>query len=124
MKARAYNIRIEVYEVTTVPDGYGGNTTASILISNSWAKLTEGTGNKATAFGFSNKLNKSGLTAFKDPVIFRVRKRNDLPYNGRNLYLVYGDNKYIIQGIKEDQQEVEIFCTKSSPVEIPLIGVI
>lgn len=116
MRARAYDKRIGVYGVQPVPDGYGGNTSsAPVLISNSWAKMEEGAGNKSVAFG---------VTDFNDPVLFKVRKRNDLPYNGRNLFLMYKDDKYIIKGIKENGQEVELFCIKSNPVEIPLIGAI
>ena len=115
MKARAYDKRIGVYEVQPVPDGFSGSTLSPVLISNSWAAVEDGAGKKSIAFG---------VVEFNDPVLFRVRKRNDLPYNGRNLFLMYKGDKYSIKGIKENGQEVELFCIKSNPVEIPLIGAI
>ncbi|SMC45765.1 phage head completion protein [Pedobacter africanus] len=121
MKAREYNKRIEVWETTErVSDGFGGYIAGSPqLISRSWAKLvTEGLGRKAYSFG---------IIEFKDPLLFLVRGRNDLPYNGRNLFLVYKGDKYIIQGIRNENLrdvDTEIFCTKDDPLTVPYIGVI
>jgi head-tail adaptor len=119
MKARSYDKRIEVWEISTVADGFGGSTVATQKIASSWAKLqTEGLGRKA---------HNMGLVEFNDPLLFLVRGRNDLPYNGRTLFLMYRNQKYIIQAIKnEDLRDVdtEIFCTKEEPVTIEPIGVI
>jgi len=116
MKARSYNIRIDIYEnLAPTADGYGGNIVSSQLISSSWAKKEDAAGNRVTDYG---------LTNITDPVLFKLRKRNDLPYNGRNLYVAHNGFKYVIQGIKEQEQEVEILCQREAPVDIPLIGVI
>lgn len=120
MKARDYDKRIEVWETgVPIPDGFGGYSVGSIKISSSWTKVqTEGLGRKAY---------NMGIVEFNDPILFLVRGRIDLPYNGRNLYIMYRNQKYIIQGIKNaDLRDVdtEIFCTKEEQVEVPLIGVI
>lgn len=121
MKARFYDKRIEVWEVgQRVSDGFGGYTTGpAVLISSSWAKLkTEGLGRKAYDMG---------IVEFNDPLLFLVRGRNDLPYNGRNLFLMYKGSKYIIKSVKnEDLRDVdtEIFCIKEEPATVPFIGVI
>lgn len=120
MKARKYDKRIEVWEVGhRVSDGFGGYTVGSILIASSWAKLvTDGLGRKA---------HDLGIVEFNNPLLFLVRGRNDLPYNGRNLYLMYRGSKYIIKSVRnEDLRDVdtEIFCIKQDPETIPLIGVI
>lgn len=121
MKAREYNKRIDVWEVgQRVSDGFGGWIIGEpVKIASSWAKLvTEGLGRKAYSFG---------LTEFNDPLLFQVRGRNDLPYNGRNLFLMYRGEKYDIQGIRNENLrniDTEIFCTKHEPETIELIGVI
>lgn len=121
MKAREYDKRIEVWEVgQRQPDGFGGFLTGpASLISSSWAKLkTNGLGRKAYDMG---------IVEFNDPLLFLVRGRNDLPYNGRNLYLIYRGEKYIIQAVKNENLrnvDTEIFCTKEGPITVPFIGVI
>lgn len=121
MKAREYSKRIEVWEVgQRVNDGFGGWITGDpVNISSSWAKLiTEGLGRKAHSFG---------IVEFNDPLLFLVRGRNDLPYNGRNLFLMYRGEKYIIQGVRNENLrdvDTEIFCTKAEPETVPYIGAI
>jgi hypothetical protein len=120
MEARKYDKRIEVWETGhKIADGFGGFTVSPQLITTSWAQIkTDGLGRKAYDIG---------LVEFNDPLLFLVRGRNDLPYNGRNLFLVYKGQKYIIQSVRnEDLRDVdtEIFCTKEESVTINLIGVL
>lgn len=121
MKAREYDKRIEVWEVgQRVSDGFGGWVIGDpVKITATWAKLvTEGLGRKAYNIG---------LIEFNDPLLFLVRGRNDLPYNGRNLYLMYRNVKYIIKSVRnEDLRDVdtEIFCIREEPEEVPYIGII
>lgn len=111
MLARQYDKRIDIYEVTSVPNEFGGHTLTNVLLSKSWAKLsTTGLGNKAT---------NMGVTTFENPLLFYVRYRKDLQYQGRTLFLMYRGDKYIIQAVRnvnERNTEVEIFCTKEEPV--------
>lgn len=121
MKAREYDKRIEVWEVgAPVSDGFGGGIAGEpTKIATSWAKLvTEGLGRKAHSFG---------IVEFNDPLLFLVRGRNDLPYNGRNLFLMYLGDKYVIQGVRNEAMrnvDTEIFCVKENPETVPYIGVI
>lgn len=119
MKSRKYDKRIDVWEVGPVPDGFGGSTVEPLKITSSWANLiTEGLGRKAYNLG---------LQEFNNPLLFEVRGRNDVPYNGRNLYLIYRGEKYIIQAVKnEDLRDIDtqIFCTKEETLTVPYIGVI
>jgi hypothetical protein len=120
MKAREYNVRIEVWEVgQRVSDGFGGWVIGDpVKITTTWSKLeTNGLGRKAYNLG---------LIEFNDPLLFLVRGRNDLPYNGRNLYLMYRNVKYIIKSVRnEDMRDVdtEIFCIREEPETVPFIGV-
>lgn len=121
MKAREYDKRIEVWEVgQRVSDGFGGWIIGEpVKVTTTWAKLvTEGLGRKAYNLG---------IIEFNDPLLFLVRGRNDLPYNGRNLYLMYRGEKYIIKSVRnEDLRDVdtEIFCIKEEPETVPYIGII
>ena len=119
MKSRKYTSRIEIWETSRVKGQFSGSTVTSERIAYSWAeKVTDGLGRKAA---------NMGITEFNDPLLFRVRHRNDLSYNGRNLFIKYKGEEYIIQAIKnEDLRDVdiEIFCTKREPETVPKIGVI
>lgn len=120
MKARKYDKRIEVWETgQRLPDGFGGYTIGAVKISTSWANLvTESVGRIAHSFG---------IVEFNNPLVFKLRSRNDLYYNGRNLFLMYKGDKYVIKGVKNEGMrgiEALIFCVMEEPVTIPKIGVI
>ena len=121
MKSRKYSCRIEVWEVgQPIDDGFGGHTIGlPTHIASSWAELvTEGLGRKAYNLG---------LIEFNDPLLFLVRGRNDLPYNGRNLYLMYRNVKYIIKSVRNEDMcdvDTEIFCIREEPETVPYIGII
>lgn len=121
MKAREYNKRIEVWEVgAPISDGFGGFIPGDpIKITVTWSKLvTDGLGRKAY---------NMGIQEFNDPLLFQVRGRTDLPYNGRNLFLMYRGMKYVIQGIRNQGMrdvDTDIFCTKQEPQTIDYIGII
>lgn len=119
MKARKYTSRIKIYETSALDDGMGGHNVTSELIANSWAEVvTEGVG---------RKFNNMGILDFNDPVIFKVRYRNDLKYNARTLYVMYAGNRYIMQGIKDlnlRNIDVELYCTLLQPEEVIKIGVL
>lgn len=121
MKARKYDSRIQVWEVgQRVSDGFGGWIIGDpVKITTTWSKLvTNGLGKKAYNLG---------LIEFNDPLLFLVRGRNDLPYNGRNLYLMYRGVKYIIKSVRNDDLrdvDTEIFCIREEPETVPYIGII
>jgi len=77
MKSREYDKRLEVWEATKAPDGYGGFATVNERIAFSWCKVVSN--------GLGRKAANMGITDFNDPILFQVRYRNDLNYNGRNL---------------------------------------
>lgn len=113
MIAREYNKRIDVYETTTVQNEFGGNVVADALLFSSWAKVeTNGVGYKATDFG---------INQFEDPVLFKCRYRNDFHYEGRTLYVIYRNEKYIIKGVRNvgvQNLEMEIYCQRLEKVNV------
>lgn len=118
MIAREYTKRIDIYQVEEVPDGYGGNTVTSELLASSWAKLID------SNTSVQQRATVLGITDLYEPLIFRLRFRNDLPYNGRNLSLSYNGQTYVIKSISdvnENHREIEILCTKTIPETVALI---
>ncbi|MNG66075.1 Phage head-tail joining protein [compost metagenome] len=118
MLAREYNRRIEILEYISSPDGYGGNIVSSISLGNTWSKLVNSSSSVA------QRLTSLGISDLYEPLIFKIRFRNDLNYNGRNLSLTYNNQEYVIKSITDIDmfhRELEIVCTKANPVDIPLI---
>ena len=113
MIAREYNKRVSVYDVELVSNPFGGNTPIETLLFTSWAKLeTNGVGYKAVDFG---------LDSFENPLFFKVRYRNDFKWQGRTLFVLYRNERYVIKGIKNVNQanlELEIYCAKQE-TELP-----
>jgi len=119
MLAREYNKRIAVYQVESLPDGYGGNTVVKTILAESWAKLVN------SSSSLQQRATTLGITDLYEPLLFKLRFRNDLPYNGRNLYLSYQGKEYVIKSItdlNEMHREIEILCTKTIPETVPLIS--
>lgn len=106
MRSRHYDRRIDVYQVSSQNDGYGGHTMTENLLFSTWAKI-ETMNNKM--------LIDYGLTEDVMGVMFKVRHRNDYTYNANNMHVVYRGDKYVIKSIENvDFKDVDtiIVCTK------------
>ena len=108
MRSRKLSKRVEVWQTSNVEDGFGGNTVSDTLITSSWAEIIT-----------LNDVNRStdiGITSATNTIKIRLRKRNDITYNGINQYLKYRGFKYIIKnqpfnvGFRDDI--IEIIATK------------
>lgn len=103
MRARRYTDKIDVWESKQVADGFGGTITEEVLLFDKWAQVrTQGAGRKFQDFG---------LNEFQNPVIFRVRKGNDVIKE--KMFIVYQGNKFIVKGIENvnlDNREINIYC--------------
>ena len=88
--SRAFNKKIELWGVTSVPDGYGGFTTTSQLVTSSWANI------KSIQPGKQNNASQFGLITPENSVLFTVKKRNDLVYNVETMFIKYRGVKYTI----------------------------
>jgi len=106
MKARLYTDVIEVWESEEVPDGYGGFTNQDVKKFDKWAqKRTQGAG-----FKFQN----FGLNDFKNPVIFRIRKGNNVI--NEDMFIVSNESKFIIKGIENvnlNNREINLYCDET-----------
>ena len=104
MRSRKLSKRIEIWQTSNVSDGFGGNTVAETLIASSWAEII--------TLNNTNRSTDIGITSATNTIKVRLRKRNDLTYNGINQYLKYRGFKYIIQnqpfnvGFRDDVVEI------------------
>lgn len=105
MKARSYTTKIGIYNITEVPDGFGGFVHASALVRKVWAsKETSGAGYKFQQFG---------LNDIKSPVIFRVRGKKTLVNFNDDTFVEYKGKRYEIKGIEDvdlNALEYVIYC--------------
>ena len=115
MIAREYDKRIQICATESIPNESGGYETIEHVIAESWAKIeTEGVGNRLVSIG---------LVVFEDPVLFKVRYRNDLQYEGKTMFVVYRNYRYAIQAIRDNnerQRELEIFTARGEAIETPI----
>ena len=91
-RSRNLRKRIEIWETSKVPDGFGGNTIEAIQLTQTWADIR--------TLSISNKYGKSPeAVGIFDPgtaIIVKVRKRRDLIYNSINQFIVYNGIQYTI----------------------------
>lgn len=104
MRSRKLSKRIEIWQTSNVSDGFGGNIVAETLITSSWAEVI--------TLNNTNRSTDIGITSATNTIKVRLRKRNDITYNGINQYLKYRGFKYIIQnqpfnvGFKDEVIEI------------------
>lgn len=100
MRARKYINRIQVYQQTPVPDGFGGSTTSSVLVGESWCNVKTLSVQRVTDLG----LNENSLV-----IEVNLRERSDLDYTISGTQLQYRAVIYNILRIEPvDLQEKEI----------------
>lgn len=94
MGARRFNKRIEIWQTSTVSDGFSGNKdTDGIKITSSWAHIkTMGVNSK-----YASRNTSLGTTTTTNGIVIQLRKRNDIIYNSINQYIKYNGVEYIIQ---------------------------
>lgn len=109
MSARKYNKRVEVWQTNALPeDDFGDNDVEPILLTTTWCKLI--TTNK------NYRTTEFGIIDTTDTIDIELRKRNDLPYNSKNQFFVYNNEKYNIQNepidIGFENREIRITLKK------------
>jgi SPP1 family predicted phage head-tail adaptor len=110
MRARKYHKKIELWQTTSVSDGYGGNGVTNELIASSWCNIvTENKMYRSTEFG---------ATETADTIVVQLRKRNDLTYDSKTQFFRYRGVVYDIQSepvnIGFDDREIQIKLISSN----------
>ena len=98
MIARKYSRKIQIYNTTSTPDNFGGNTIALVLIGSFWAEV------KQLA---SNKDNSVGTAEIKTTYSFRIRNNSDKINTSliqSDLSIVYRGNTYVVNEITYDDE--------------------
>jgi len=89
MRCRKLTKRVEIWQTSNVPNGFGGNSVAETLITSSWAEVI--------TLNNTNRSTDIGITSATNTIKVRLRKRKDITYNGINQFIKYRGYKYIIQ---------------------------
>ena len=85
--------KIEVWQNTSVNDGFGGNTTTEEKITESWAIVeTMGVNSR-----YSNIASSEGVESASNGIVVTVRKRRDIVYNKVNQFIKFKGVSYQIQ---------------------------
>jgi head-tail adaptor len=105
---RNYKDRVEVWQSSPNPDGFGGNTLTLTKLGESWAGVV--TLNE-------DKLIRFGLDIGQFSVILKLRYRADIDYHEEGIYFVYKGKKLIPNQITEidmDGREFRIIATHTN----------
>jgi len=87
-RARKYNKKIELWQTSTVFDGYSGNATTSALIAHTWCEIkTNNSTYRDTEFGKTETANRLVLT---------LRKKSNINYNSKTYFFKYRGETYNI----------------------------
>jgi SPP1 family predicted phage head-tail adaptor len=89
MRCRKLTKRVEIWQTSNVPNDFGGNSVSETLITSSWAEVI--------TLNNTNRITDIGITSATNTIKIRLRKRNDITYNGINQFIKYRGYKYIIQ---------------------------
>lgn len=106
MKARKYLSRIEVWKDTEVSDGFGGNVTSPVKVTDSWCNIKTLSG---------TRLIDLGITEHDYALKLELRHRNDLDYEAEDIFLKYKDISYIVQTVVPkdlENYEIQIIAVK------------
>lgn len=110
MRGRRLTKRFELWQTTSVSDGFGGAKISDELITSSWAEIK--TANANSKF----RSTSDGITNATNQIVIKTRKRNDLTYNNLNQYIKYNNEKYIVQNqpynVGFDNMYIEIIAIK------------
>ena len=108
MRSRKKSKRVEIWQTSNAPDGFGGNTAVETLITSSWAEII--------TLNNTNRSTDIGITSATNTIKIKLRKRNDITYNGINQFIKYRGYKYIIQNqpfnVGFRDEEIEILAVK------------
>ncbi len=90
---RRFSRKIEIWQKTEVSDGLGGSVLTPIKLKDVWAEI------ETKRAGY--KFIQYGLNDFKNPVIFKIRgKQNNISWN-EDTSVKYKGREYIALGVQD-----------------------
>lgn len=105
-QARKYTKLIQIWETTTVADGYGGNTVTTALSESMWANVTTKR---------ASRLNENGQNDNLVQTVFTVRNRVGLDISIKDNFIKYNSLTYNIESVLNtdlDNIDIEILATQ------------
>ena len=116
MRSRAFNKRVEIWGLTAVSDGFGGNTLTETLLATSWAKIETTNPNRSDLGGIAG--GDGGILDATSSIIITMRKRDDLTIDMQTQFIKYAGVKYVINSNAIDldfkDSFIKVVCTKES----------
>ena len=106
MIARKYTKAISIWQTTTVPDGYGGNTVTDALVYSVWANV----GTKR-----AYRQNENGQNDNFVQTVFTIRNRYDIEISVKDNFIKYNGLIYNIDSVLNkdlNNIDVEILATQ------------
>jgi head-tail adaptor len=106
MEARKYTKQIEIWETTTVPDGFGGNTVTTALLRTVWSFVKTKNASFENENGQNDNLQKQ---------VFVIRQNTNFTLSLKDNFIKYKNKAYNIDGIVEiglDTIDLEITTTQ------------
>lgn len=108
MRSRRFRKRIEVYEYSTVADGYGGNTISESLLATLWADIRSV--NKKT------DLSQYGISGKALVLDVTIRKQTTFNLSSVSHFIKYNSEAYTIASFPTndnfDNRLINFFAVK------------
>ena len=109
MRARAFTKRVSFYKISEIDDGFGGKTTAPVLLLTTWANITT---KLANIIGNEGKaVIDLGLDYTVGVIQITMRSRSDITINSSTDYLIYRGEKYNISSYPTNQNFTDAIIT-------------
>lgn len=102
-KSRKYNKRVEIWKVTQVSDGFGGQTTQKALDKEVWMHISSNISGRAIEQGITD-----ALTTLK----FEQRYRTGIDI--QDTFFKYKGQEYVLQSVDNvNEMNTELVCYAS-----------
>lgn len=114
MRSRGFNKRIEIWQNTSVDDGFGGYTDTTALLTTSWAKI------ESLSAKTSSLMTEMGMLDASNSIVITTRKRDDLDWSVAKMFIRYRGNDYVIKSnptnINFEDRLIKFIATKQNNV--------
>ena len=94
MRSRRLTKRVDIYEISTSVDGFGGNTITETQVGSAWAEIR--------SLNPGGNFDSVGVLDINDSILVKLRKRNDITYSAEKHFIVYRGFKYTISTSPEN----------------------
>lgn len=96
MISRQYTRKIQIYQTTSIADGFGGYLPTDVLVGSFWAEVMQNSAFRDTQVGASD---------IKNNYSFKIRSTDKItPSNIDSLFIMYRAKKYVVNDIRYNDE--------------------